>query len=462
MKNLKIEDFKGKVIHFIGIGGISMSGLAQILSRKGFVVQGSDIVKNEETEFLNFIGIKVFFGHSPKNLDGVDVVVYNSAIHDDNAEFIEAKRRGIVMLKRAEVLGIVANCFKWVVAVAGSHGKTTASAMIGEIFLKAKVDPTLHIGGKMNYIGSNYFLGKGRHFVTEACEYEDNFLEISPDVAVLLNIDSDHLDYFKNLDNLKDSFLDFKRNIRCGGIVVACQDDKNLKQIRNDGNVTTFGFSSKSDMRATNVREYESGKYQFDAEFMGSYLGTVKLNIFGKHNIYNALAATVVSLAFGIDFGTVKSALENFCGVERRCEEVGNINGARVIHDYAHHPEQIKKMIDVACKIRPLGGRVTVVFEPHTFSRTKYLINDFAKSFKRADMVVLLPVYSARERESEGFDSKILMERVSKYNKNIKLAQSYDEVLDCLKRIANHDDVILVLGAGSIEQLAKKIKNLPK
>lgn len=458
----KIKDLKGKLVHFIGIGGISMSALAQILKRNGCIVQGSDLAANAETKILERKKIKIFHNHSADNLVGVDIVVYSSAIHEDNEELRFARENNLVIIKRAELLGIIARDYKVVISVAGSHGKTTTTAMIAEMFERAKLKPTIHIGGKDNYIKSNYKLGNKKYFITEACEYMDNFLYISSDIAIILNVDSDHLDYFKNLDRLKASFYKFSKNVRSGGAVIVNRDDPNLKEIQSGDNVTLFGLTSGSEIYAKNIKEYSPCRYSFDAYFCGAKLGNIKLPVFGKHNISNALVVILVGIACDIDFCEIVSSIENFSGVERRCEIVGSVSGALIIHDYAHHPRQIEKMMDVAKDyVRASGGKIITVFEPHTFSRTKYLLEDFAKSFEGSSIVLLAPVYSAREREEDGKNSKDLENKCLEYV-HAEFLGSYPEIEEKIKATARDGDIVMVLGAGTIEKLAKELSDNKK
>lgn len=432
-----------------------MSALAQILSSEGAYVQGSDVAENDETEKLKEKGVTVFHGHQKQHIKNVDIVVYSSAIHDDNEELVEAKNCGIKILKRAELLGMVASLYDIVIAVAGSHGKTTTSAMIAEIFLKAGLNPTFHIGGTLNKMQSNYHLGSKKIFITEACEYKDNFLYISPDIAVVLNIDSDHLDYFGSLDGVKKSFYRFVNGTQEGGILIMSADDKNSKELSDFENNSTFGFSRHSEMRAVNVKEYKPGYFSFDAEFMGCNLGNIKLNIIGKHNISNALVAILISIIFDIDLSDIRYALENFSGTKRRCEKIGELNGAVVFHDYAHHPKQIEKMILTAKELVKKNGRVISVFEPHTYSRTKFLLDDFAKSFDGCDISIFAPAYSARENKSDGYEADILANETKNYVKQVEYIQTFDEIFERLKILAQPNDVIFILGAGTIEHLAK-------
>lgn len=456
MENIKLKDLKDKRFHFIGIGGISMSALAFILVQNKFYVQGSDIGHNSEIVKLSKKGVKVFDKHSASNLKNIDVVVYTSAVSEDNAELKYAISKKMIILKRAELLGLISEMYKYVIAIAGSHGKTTTTAMLSEVFMKAGLKPTFHIGGVLNSIHSNYMLANKKFFITEACEYKDNYLFIKPDISVVLNVDEDHLDYFKNLEGVKNSYKKFQSNLKDGGISVISKCDKNSSHLLKFKNVVTFGNKKNSDIYAINVKEYKPCYYSFDVVFSKFKLGNIKLNILGKHNVYNALACICVSLACEIEFCDIKYALEKFSGVERRCQKILEINGAYIYHDYAHHPEQIKKMIDVGRELtKKSKGRVFVVFEPHTYSRTKFLIDDFAKSFEKVDKVIFAPVYSAREKPAEGYDSLKLANETKRYVKNIEYIESFDEIKKCILETIKPNDVVLLLGAGTIENLAK-------
>ncbi|MBQ8425826.1 MAG: UDP-N-acetylmuramate--L-alanine ligase [Clostridia bacterium] len=436
-----------------------MSALSQMLKSRGFYVQGSDLSINDEVKKLTKKGIKVFSKHSADNLKNIDIIVYSSSIHSDNKELIFAKNNNLVILKRAELLGIIASEYKNLIAIAGSHGKTTASAMISEMFIKAGLKPTIHIGGRDRLIKSNYKVGNKKFFITEACEYMDNYHYLEPDVSVILNIDNDHLDYFKTKENLINSFKKFAQNSKNGGVIICNNDDVNTENIRIYENLLTFGLSKNSDIYANYIKEYLPCKYKFNAVFCGCKLGEIKLNILGKHNIYNALVCVLIGLVFDIYFSIIKDSLENFSGTERRCEIIGEINGGLVIHDYAHHPKQIEKMIDVAKEyVKKSGGEIYTVFEPHTYSRTKDLFNEFSSCFNGSDYVYLLPVYSAREDEKMGYNFLKLAEGVKKYNKNVENFTSFEDVKINLKCKIKKGDIVLILGAGSIEKLAKSLK----
>lgn len=451
----KLQVFKGKKFHFIGIGGVSMSALAQILKLRGFYVQGSDENVNAEVKKLARKNIKVCIGHSKDNVLGVDVVVYSSAVHVDNPELAQARKLKLIVLKRAELLGLIADEYKTVISIAGSHGKTTTTAMIAEMFINAGLKPTVHIGGNLKSLKSNVKIGNKKYFITENCEYKDNFLFIRPDISVILNLDSDHLDYFKSLAGVKRSFYRFAQGINSGGLNLVFDSDDNLDEIKGLDSSVGFGFKTCSDFCATNINEYKNGFYSFDVELKGCKIGEIRLNIVGKHNVINALASVFVGFICGIDFDTIKRSLETFSGVERRCDKVGVINEADIYHDYAHHPAQIKKMIETAKCVKGEQGRIITIFEPHTFSRTKYLLQEFAESFCDSDYVFLLPVYSAREVESDGLSSLDLMSEVKKYIKNVSYIKTYRRLIEEIKLTAKKGDIVLILGAGTIDNVAK-------
>lgn len=456
MENFGLDNLKGKIVHFVGIGGISMSALAQMLLKNGVTVQGSNECENEEVDKLKKKGIKVFIEHKISNLKNVQIVVYSSAIKDDNVELKHAKEKKLILLKRAEVLGMIAEKYKSVISVAGSHGKTTATAMIIEIFKRAQRKPTYHLGGVLNSSKSNFEIGNKKFFITESCEYKDNYLFLKPDLSVILNIDADHLDYFGDIEGVKQSFLKFAGNTKEGGVNIVCIDDRNCAEILKLENTLSFGISKKADIYAKNIKEYKKGYYSFDAVFLGYTLGNVKLNMLGEHNILNALASIMVGLVCAIDFNDIKSAIESFSGVKRRCQRVGEINSATVYHDYAHHPEQIKNMVSVAKRLTQKEGRLFVVFEPHTYSRTKMLYNDFVACFDGVDKLILAPVYSAREKPIEGYDSLKLFNG-AKERVNAALVETFAEIIFVLRQEVKKGDVVFVLGAGTIEKLCEMI-----
>jgi len=459
MKKISINDLKNKTVHFIGIGGISMSALAQMLFAKNIKVQGSDESNNKEIEKLKKLGIKIFNKHQKDNVFDVDIIVYSSAINESNPEFIYAKEQRLLILKRAELLAIIASNYKTIISVAGSHGKTTTTALISEIFLNANLNPTLHLGGVLNKVKSNYRIGGNEIFITESCEYKDNFLYLKPDISVILNIDADHLDYFKNIENIKKSFYKFSRNTKQGGVNLICADDDNSQILSKSAKNIKFGLNN-GDFYVKNAKILKNAEYSFDVYFKKNPLGNIKMSLCGKHNIYNILAAVGVGLVYGIDFDIIKSTIESFSGVERRFQYICDINNAKIFHDYAHHPSQIKSVIEIAKSLVSQKGRIFVFYEPHTYSRTKFLIDDFVKSFIGADYLYLLPAYSAREKESEGFDSDILCAKTKDIKINSKYILTYNEILSEINSKTRGGDIVLILGAGSIDRSLNLLKKL--
>jgi len=454
-----VKSLKNKRLHFIGIGGISMSALAQMLLKENIYVQGSDESVNNEILKLKNKGIKIFKGHDGKNLKNIDAVVYSSAIAEDNIELVFARNNRLLIIKRAELLAAVASEYKTIISVAGSHGKTTATAMIAEMFLRNNLNPTVHIGGVLKSINSNYNIGSKDYFITESCEYKDNFLYMHPDLSVILNIDADHLDYFGDIDGVKRSFKKFANGTRNGGICLVCKDDENSKGLLKSANSVKFGLKN-GDIIAKNIKEYAIGMFSFDVIFKKLNLGNVKLNIFGKHNIYNALAAVFVGLLCGIDFCDIKNSIESFSGTERRTEFICEKGGVRYFHDYAHHPRQIAQMVNIGKTLaNENAGNLIVVYEPHTYSRTKYLINDFVISFEGVDKLYFAPVYSARENKEQGFSSDVLCEECKKLGICAELLNDYVEIKNKIFEYAKSGDIVFILGAGSVEYLAKMIKN---
>ncbi|MBQ8451992.1 MAG: UDP-N-acetylmuramate--L-alanine ligase [Clostridia bacterium] len=458
MEKLLLKNFKNKVVHFIGIGGISMSALAQILKKSGAIVQGSDASQNDEVKKLIKKKISVMIGHKKENIFGADFVVYSSAIKEDNEELQYAISSKIKIIKRAELLGIVAKDFKNVIAISGSHGKTTATAMLIETMIEAGLKPSYHVGGELCRTNSNFGIGRKEFFVTEACEYKDNFLYLTPTISVILNVDKDHLDYFGTIENIKKSFKKFAEQTKENGIIISNADDKNFNE-NIYPNLATFSIEGKADLVAKKIREYKPGLYSFDVYFCRCKLGNIKLNILGKHNVYNALVVVLISIILGIDFETVKFSLEHFLGTKRRCEFITENNGVLIYHDYAHHPKQIEKMIEVGKSLATKrDGKLFIVFEPHTYSRTKFLLNEFEKCFNGADGVIFLPAYSARENKNDGVEADDLCKQTSKCVSVCKFVTDYDDAKNEIEKLTKKNDVVLILGAGTIENLAHMLK----
>ena len=469
----------GKKVFIVGIGGISLSAIAKFLIKNNHYVAGSDLCYNEMVDSLKNSGIEVFIGHNAKNIKGFDTVVYTSAVNSSNPELLEARQLGLQILSRAECLSLISNEFKNVVAISGSHGKTTATALIFEVLFDAKKDVSLHIGGNTNRFGNVYISQKKDILVTEACEYKDNFLKLSPSIGVVLNIQPDHLDYFKNFDNLKKSFEKFKNRIRKYGIFIANADDENSNKLLST-RAKSLGFgieNSEADFFAENIYEYKKGFYSFDFFFHGFNLGNFKCGIPGKYNIYNSMVAIIVGIVFDVDIESIKKSIYKFTGVKRRMEPIGEICVGRrenltkcphnstsdnnesgkneeeqvlvkVIADYAHHPTEIKKVIELAKSCA--DGKVIAVFQPHTYSRTKSLFEEFVESLSVADYVVTFPIYSARENPIENVTSENLAIAIKNNGKNCQYASDFSELKSLLGEISEAGDIILILGAGDI------------
>lgn len=446
----------GKNIYIIGIGGISLSALAVMLLQKNYNIFGSDEKESMEIQNLQNLGAKIYIGHDENNItEDIDLVVFSAAINQNNPELIRARELGIKIITRSELLGLIASEYDCVISVAGTHGKTTTTGMLSSIFLNSGLNPTIHIGGNFKKIQGNVYAGGVSHFITEACEYVDSFLSLNNSYAVVLNIQKDHMDYFKTMNNLYNSFQKFINNTNKNGIVVINADEECEKRVVCRCGKVTFGIKNQADFMAKNITRLSNGKYSFDC-FKGDYkLGTIELGVYGKHNIYNALASIVVAFYEGIDFNVISQSLLEFEGVNRRFQSVGKLNGASVIHDYAHHPSEIMASIKTAREI--FSGKIFCIFQPHTFSRTEALWSEFCNSFREADEAIIYPIYPARENPIEGITSKrlstCLQGTLGLYFDN------YDSLYSYLENNVGRQDVVLILGAGDIVEFTKYFKN---
>lgn len=421
-----------------------MSALASIIKSQGNFVSGSDIHNSSLLEKLAMSGVVVYLSHDAKNVEGMDIVVYNSAISQDNVELIRAKELGLILLSRAELLKQVSEKYKNVIAVSGAHGKTTTTAMITETFLLAGLKPTAHLGGVLKSHDSNLILGGDEFFITEACEYKDNFLSLTPSVGVILNVEPEHLDYFKTFENVCKSFEKFAHN---SNIVVA--NDKLDIFIDNPIRFGDCGY------RAKNILPLQRGRFKFDCYYENKKLFNVKMNVIGKYNIYNALACIAVCRHYKISDKVIKKALESFQGVKRRFE--CKRKRPFVVHDYAHHPSEIKSVIFATRGF--VKGRLLVAFQPHTFSRTKALMNEFLDAFDLCDELYIIKTYSAREKPIKGGSAKDLFNNLIKKRKNVEYFSNFDCCYNYIFDIIKKSDTLLILGAGDIEELANRFEN---
>ena len=423
-----------------------MSALAKLCINLGVYVTGSDISKTDITEELSHIGIKIFYGHKRENIKGADLVVYTCACGLDNVELLQAKNDNIEIIERADFLANIASCYKEVIAVSGSHGKTTTTAMIGNIFLKAKLNPTVHLGGECENFNGNLKIGEKNFFITEACEYQKHLLKLPHSVGVILNIEMDHAECYEDFNDLYKTFDKFADSSK--KIVIINEKFKHLSTKK------VISFGNNGNFSANNIRIDKNGYIKFNCYKNSQYYGSFKLKGYGYFNVQNALASIAVADYYKIDYEYIYEGLATFNGIKRRYEYMGKVNNQVVIHDYAHHPTQIENIILTTKKL--FNKPITVIFQPHTYSRTKYLFGGFVDKLSLADSLVILPTYPARETKKDGYDAKKLFLTIKKLKKNTKYCYSYNRVLRILDN--KKDNVILILGAGDIVNLAKKIK----
>ena len=447
--------FRGKIknIHFIGIGGSGMNGIAQVLLNLGFTVSGSDLKESSAVINLKNMGAKIYIGHKPENVHGADVVVYSSAVKKDNPEILEAKKQSIPVIPRGEMLAELMR-FKYGIAIAGSHGKTTTTSMVGSILGKTGYDPTVVIGGKLEAYGSNAKLGRGDFLVAEADESDGSFLKLSPTIVSINNIDLEHIGYYKDLDDIKNAFIQFANKVPFYGAVALNIDDKNVRDIlpEIEKKVIKFGIEyDNADIIAHNL-ELINGRYKFN---VNNY-GEIHLSIPGKHNVYNALASISIADELGIPFCVVKETLETFKNASRRFE-IKYDGKVKVIDDYAHHPSEIKATILAAKDMYP-DKRLIVVFQPHRYTRVHSLFDEFVKSFKNADIIIITDIYSAGEKEIKGITGEKLAKSIKeKLEKEVYFAKYLSDVEKIVKEISIENDTILILGAGNITQVSENL-----
>ncbi len=442
-----------KKVHFIGIGGSGMFPLAQILKSKGFEITGSDVNESYIIDMERKLNITVYMGHKEENILGADLIVYSAAIMNDNVELLAAKNFNIPIMERAKLLGLLASEKNDCIGICGTHGKTTTTSLITHILLSQGKDPSAIIGGKLEEIGGNARVGKSEIMVCEACEYVDTFLNIFPRIAVILNIDEDHMEYFKTLDNVIKSYNKFCENTR--DLVICNGDDENInKAINNIGkSIITFGFSENNDYYAKNIEFNGYKNNKFDVYKNNNKLMTVTLNVPGKHNIMNCLAAIVVCLEEGCKCSGIIESIKTFGGASRRFEFLGECGGAMIADDYAHHPKEIGATLNAA---KTLGfSKIFAIFQPFTFSRTYMLLDDFAKVLSEADEVLLTPIMGSREVNTYNIYSEDLANKI----KNAKVYKNFDEIANYIKNNAKSGDLVLTMGCGDVYKCAYKILN---
>jgi len=449
-------------VHFVGIGGIGMSGIAELLLNLGYKVSGSDTHLSDITERLERLGGTLFKGHSPDHISGADVVVISSAINSNNPEITAARLSSIPVIPRAEMLAELMR-LKYSVAVAGAHGKTTTTSIIASILDKGDLDPTVVIGGKLKSIGSNALLGKGDFIVAEADESDGSFLKFSPTIAVVTNIDKEHLDFYRDLDQIKETFLNFLDGIPFYGLAVLCLDNEPIQDIlpKIKKRFTTYGMSTQADYQSTDV-VFKGRKSIFTVCCEGKPFGRITLNLPGVHNVYNALASIAVGIELDIPFSVIKTALETLEGVQRRLEIKGEQNGITVVDDYGHHPTEIKTTLQAVKESWP-NQRIVVVFQPHRYTRTKALFDEFTRAFYQSDMLFVLPIYSAGEEVMEEVRSEMLCEGILSHgHKDVMFIKDFDTAVSTLLNLLKEGDVLLTLGAGNVWHIGEELlKVLP-
>jgi UDP-N-acetylmuramate--alanine ligase len=461
LKELKLF-LKIQRIHFTGIGGIGMSGIAELLHNMGFIVTGSDLVENNQVRHLQSLGIEITIPHQSQCVQGADVLVTSSAIPEDNNEVIEAKKRHIPVIPRAEMLAELMK-MKYGVAIAGAHGKTTTASICGYALTEAGVDPTLIIGGVLKNMGSNTKLGAGEFLVAEADESDGTFLMLSPTIAVVTCLDKEHLDFYADFDEIRAAFLKFINRVPFYGRGIICIDDDELLTLMPDikRNVLTYGFRSQADITARNLEQHENIS-EFDVYLREKSLGRFRINIPGRHMVSNALAAIAVAWELNVDLEKIRKAFETFSGVKRRFEHKGTVDNIRVYDDYAHHPTEIKATLSMIKEC--FSCPVTVIFQPHRYSRTKELFDDFARAFFNADKLLIAPVYAANEKPMQGIDNNSLADLIIKYgHRDASSCTDLEEAIERAVSESKSGSMIITLGAGSITRAGDVIvKKLEK
>lgn len=451
-------------VYFMGIGGISMSGLAEILMKEGFTVTGSDMRESDLTRQLEAEGAQIYYKQKASNIDpeAIDVVVYTAAIHEDHPELAEVIRLGIPRLTRAELLGQIMRNYKTAIAISGTHGKTTTTSMITEVMLQAKQDPTITVGGMLDCIQGNFHLGESDCFITEACEYTNSFLSFYPTVEAVLNIEEDHLDFFKDLDDIRHSFRLFMEKLPAGGVLVINSEIDRWQELTENlaCEVVTFGLEgSGADYIASGITYDEKANASFDLVYMkegtARKITSIHMSVPGIHNVKNALACAVIALEEGISPEDIAESLGRFGNAHRRFEYKGTVGGVTIVDDYAHHPKEIKVTLTTAKEMKT--GKLWCVFQSHTYTRTKALLDGFAESLSAADEVILAPIYAARETDTLGVSSQDIADRIEKRGTKAHCFDSFDEIESFILTNCQPGDLVITMGAGDIYKVGENL-----
>mgnify|MGYP001625492365 FL=1 len=454
INNLK----KYKNIHMIGIGGISMSGIAEILANLGFSVTGSNNVDSEILHTLRKAGIKVFIGHNAQNVVGADCVVYTAAIPKNNVELVHAKELGIPTIERSDFLGELTRCYKNTIAISGTHGKTTTTSLVSLCFLEAKKDPSIQVGAILEELNGNYRVGNSENFIIEACEYVESFLKFSPKSEIILNIDNDHLDYYKNFENIKKAFIKYVKLLPDDGHLIINADDLNCLDlpVYTKASTIKYGIENEDvDFQAKNIQFDEDGFPEFDVYKYNEFYGHIKLSILGKHNVLNVLACIALCDTYEISKTDIINAISKFKGADRRFEYKGNVNGAKIFDDYGHHPTEV--FATAKALENKKYNESWVVFQPHTYSRTFNLLNDFAHSLLEFDHIIITDIYAARETNTYNISSKDLVDEINKLGKEAIYIPLLEDCASYLKNNVKQNDIVLTLGAGTVTNVGPMI-----
>lgn len=453
-----------KKVHCIGIGGIGLSAVAEIFLSRGYEVSGSDMRESEITEKLLDMGAKIYLGHRAKNVENADLVVYTVAVGDDNPELARARDLGIPTLTRAQALGFLMSEYKNSIAISGTHGKTTTTSMVSLILKHDQKEPTILVGGNLDEIGGNCYVGEQNYFVTEACEYRDSFLELNPTIEIILNIDSDHLDYFKDVEHIARSFDRFARLVPENGAVIAYDANPFVRSvIEGLPNAITFGFSPGSDYYATNIVFDAEGMPRFNVNHEGQVLGTIKLSIPGEHNILNSLAAFACCHILGVSPEVIVDTLEHYKGTHRRFDVLGRTwTNVKIIDDYAHHPTEIKATLAAVKKMK--HDKLWCLFQPHTYTRTMALMDEFTKAFDDADIICMAEIYAAREKNIYKISSKTLVEGIKahKPDSEVYYFEKFEDIARFVYDNAQPDDLVLTMGAGDIYKVGEMLLEMER
>ena len=445
-------------VHFIGIGGISMSGLAEILWGEHFTISGSDMRESNLTRQLSQKGMQIFYGQTADNIiPGIELVVYTAAISEENPEFACAKAKGIPMLSRAQLLGQIMDNYKHSIAISGTHGKTTTTSMMSQVLLSAGCDPTITVGGILNAINGNLRVGTSEYFISEACEYTNSFLNFYPKYSIILNVEAEHLDFFKDLEDVRNSFRSFASNTKQDGVIIINSEIEDYETLVSNmpAKVLTYGFNENSDYYPSNITFNEKACASYTVMYQGKAIMDVTLSVPGMHNVSNSLAVIALSMELNLEKEAIAAGLLAFGGANRRFQYKGCINGITIIDDYAHHPTEIRATMNSAANYT--NKRLVLVFQPHTYSRTKAFLNEFADVLSMADVVILTDIYAAREQNIYGISSTDLLEKLKALGTECYHFSKFDEIESFLLKNCINGDLLITMGAGDVVTIGENL-----